>query len=304
MPRTRATKSNTKVNIGQTIHDGGVRKRATAATKMINNFALSDSDEYTITSKPRARKNTTTKNRNNAKTTTTATTKTYNTRSKAKGQKSKKNTSSELRNQRIAPEFEEEDYNYEHSIMSEADQLYEEDDDLEIGDGELDNLESSDINEIIGLLQSKQRMKSNTRFHKFEYEQDQRLDEAINKIDGEGGILNNWLDERHETIIKAKRKMDDCLAHKEDNIKNFKFGFEKYQSSTTKTLEHLTKLHDQSMKFRSELDNGLKNLYEKDEYELNEALNHFFKIHKRARKSFLITVKEDHNIMALKRRLS
>ncbi|CAG8671624.1 9122_t:CDS:2, partial [Ambispora leptoticha] len=243
---TRATKSNTKVNIGQTINDGvGVRKRAKAATKTINNFALSDSDEYSITAKPRTRKSTATRNRNNEKATTTAVTKTYNTRSKAKGQKSKKNTTT-----------------------------------------------------------AKQQKKSNTRFHQFEHEQGQRLNETINKIDGEGGILNNWANERREIILNAKKKMDDCLTRKEDNIKKFKLGFENYQSSTTKTLEHLIKLHNQSMKFRRKLDDDLKHLYEKEEYELNEALNHFFKVHKRARKSLLMTIKEDHNIMALKRRLS
>ncbi|KAG9304004.1 hypothetical protein G9A89_005914 [Geosiphon pyriformis] len=134
---------------------------------------------------------------------------------------------------------------------------------------------------------AKQRKKSTLRFHKFGHEQEARLNEAIEKINGEGGLLNTWLAEKKELSLNAKKEMDEHLERQDDNIKKLKAGFEKYQSTTTKTIDHLTKLHTQSLRLQRELDKELNHLYETDESELNESLSGFIKEQKQTLKSLL-----------------
>lgn len=100
------------------------------------------------------------------------------------------------------------------------------------------------------------------------------------------------------------KKMDEKLNYEDACNKNLKIGFEKYQSITTETLDHLAKIHTQSQRFRRELDNDLKRLYTTDETEVNESLEHFVKSQRQAWKSLAKSNKEIHDMSTLKRMLS
>ncbi|CAG8782660.1 19024_t:CDS:2, partial [Gigaspora rosea] len=151
---------------------------------------------------------------------------------------------------------------------------------------------------------SKTSKKSNSRFSKFEREQETRLREAIELINGESGIINVWVSEMKGIALSVMKKMDEKLNYEDACIKNLKLGFEKYQSITTETLDHLAKIHTQSQRFRRELDNDLKRLYTTDETEVNESLEHFVKSQRQTQKSLAKSNKEIHDMSTLKRMLS
>ncbi|CAG8452038.1 8753_t:CDS:2 [Cetraspora pellucida] len=151
---------------------------------------------------------------------------------------------------------------------------------------------------------SKTSKKSNSRFNKFEREQEARLQEAMELINGESGVVNVWVSEMKNIALSVMKKMDEKLNHENNCIKNLKLEFEKYQSVTTETLDHLAKIHTHSQRFRRELDNELKRIYTTDETELNESLEHFIKDQRQVRKSLVKSNKEIHDMSALKRMLS
>ncbi|CAG8512705.1 151_t:CDS:2 [Dentiscutata heterogama] len=160
------------------------------------------------------------------------------------------------------------------------------------------------MEDLIGLLQTRTSKKSNSRFNKFEREQEARLQEAMELINGENGIINVWISEMKGIAFSVMKKMDEKLNYEDACIKNLKLGFEKYQSVTTETLDHLAKIHTQSQRFRRELDNDLKRIYTTDETEINESLEHFVKGQRQTQKLLAKSNKEIHDMSALKRMLS
>ncbi|KAF0445352.1 hypothetical protein F8M41_003237 [Gigaspora margarita] len=191
------------------------------------------------------------------------------------------------------------------------DEIYQSDDnrdDIDIEDNVTINTNSNDgsqdMEDLIGLLQTRTSKKSNSRFSKFEKEQEARLREAIDLINGESGIINVWVSEMKGIALSVMKKMDEKLNYEDACNKNLKIGFEKYQSITTETLDHLAKIHTQSQRFRRELDNDLKRLYTTDETEVNESLEHFVKSQRQAWKSLAKSNKEIHDMSTLKRMLS
>ncbi|RIA90216.1 hypothetical protein C1645_738023 [Glomus cerebriforme] len=154
---------------------------------------------------------------------------------------------------------------------------------------------SIDMAELIELFQSKTKKRSSSRFDKFEHEQGDRIEKAREMIDGESGIITIWATEMEKITSNVKRKTDDRLERENEYIKKLKFEFEKYQSVTTKTLDNLTKLHSQSQKLGRDIDNNLRQLYETDETELNEALEQFIKQQNYVHKILLHTNKCSFN---------
>ncbi|CAG8460166.1 27376_t:CDS:2 [Racocetra persica] len=173
-----------------------------------------------------------------------------------------------------------------------GDEFYQSDDtrdDIDVDDNvtinTISNDGSHDMEDLIGVLQTRTSKKSNSRFNKFEREQETRLQEAMELINGENGVVNVWVSEMKNIALSVMKKMDEKLNNDSTCIKNLKLEFEKYQSVTTETLDHLAKIHTQSQRFRRELDNELKRLYTTDEAELNESLDHFIKDQRQVRKS-------------------
>ncbi|CAG8567614.1 9089_t:CDS:2 [Acaulospora morrowiae] len=177
---------------------------------------------------------------------------------------------------------------------------------------------SQDMTELLGLLQSTfinhhivhgailtshmdksskffvdKKNKSNSRFNKFEQEQEARIQETRDMIYGDSGIVSSWEIEMENIIINLKRKADEKIEREDEFIKKLKLGFEKYQSSATKTLDDLTKFYARTQRARREFDNEIKQLYIVDETELNEALENFMKSQRHARRSLLSTNKVD-----------
>ncbi|CAG8555322.1 7610_t:CDS:2 [Funneliformis mosseae] len=162
---------------------------------------------------------------------------------------------------------------------------------------------SNDMAELIGLLQTKTKRSATLKFNKFENEQQARLEEARKMIDGENGIIAAWAIEMEAITFTAKRKIDDRLEQENEYIKKLKLELERYQLSTTKVLDNLTKLHKQCQKLGRDLDNDLKKLYAIDEAELNEALEQFINQQNHVHSELLHINKEDHDMKAIKKRL-
>ncbi|CAI2172801.1 4992_t:CDS:10, partial [Funneliformis geosporum] len=210
-----------------------------------------------------------------------------NPREQTKAQSKKKSNIMTERYIQILSDNESDDYN-EHD-----DNDIEEENETNYATNDGRSTGSNDMAELIGLLQTKSKKKTTLSFNKFEHEQEARLEEARKMIDGENGIIATWAIEMEEITFNAKRKIDDRLGKENEYIKKQKLELERYQSSTTKVLDNLTKLHKQSQRLGRDLDNDLKKLYAIDQAELNEALDQFIKQQNH----------EDHDIKALKKRL-
>ncbi|RHZ82188.1 hypothetical protein Glove_112g41 [Diversispora epigaea] len=134
-------------------------------------------------------------------------------------------------------------------------------DDVDDNDNIVKNAATNqDVTELIGLLQNKTKKKSTLHFKKFEQEQETRLQEARDLIEGDSGIINNWVTEMENVISKLKTKMNENIERKDEFIKKSKLRFEKYKTITAESLDQLTKLHTQSQRIHREFDNGLKQL--------------------------------------------